>query len=127
MGNSRSAPPAQSFAVAPDRLAAWIQDRQLSIHDYSVDPRTGVVTNLYQTCLQAGSLRVQTLRQSGKFPKTQFCKLTTSLSRLHAWGEDLCEGQLDFCVIKSSALRMSILEQLVDLGRALLKGKQFCK
>lgn len=84
----------------------------------------GIAARLYSLCLRV-------LRQMCRQEQYQsssgnsISMLKEELGKLYLWGEAFRDGKLDRALEYSDEVRSNVLESLGDIGRLLLRGKDF--
>lgn len=113
-------------SVSTDYMLTWFarsEHRQpITDPDHSQSPNLGFASNFLEACQQllANIWTCCRLDQTRTVP--QQWRIRDNLSRLVLWSDSLDYGQLDVCVEESAEVHDCVLEILLKIGTALVKG-----
>ncbi|ERF70930.1 hypothetical protein EPUS_06715 [Endocarpon pusillum Z07020] len=113
-------------SVSSDYLLTWIargEHRQPKTNpDHSESPNLGFASNFLEACQQLLANIWTCCRLDRTRTVLQQRRIRDNLSRLVLWSDSLDHGQLDVCVERSAEVHDCVLEILLKIGTALVKG-----
>ncbi|KAF7509266.1 hypothetical protein GJ744_008160 [Endocarpon pusillum] len=113
-------------SVSTDYTLTWIarnEHRQPTTDpDHSRNPHIGFASNFLEACQKLLANIWTCCRLDQTRTALQQRRIRDNLSRLVLWSDSLDHGQLDVCVENSAEVHDCVLEILLKIGTALVKG-----
>ncbi len=110
-------------SITTDYTLNWIaQGEPRTNPDHSQSPNLGFASNFLEACQQLLANIWTCCRLDQTRTELQQRRIRDNLSRLVLWSDSLDHGQLDVCVDKSAEIHDLVLEILLKIGTALVKG-----
>lgn len=124
---SRGSTQNSSIAHRIGRLEEWIDGNQVRSVAHHHDA-VGFVEMFYETCLDVFQhLWEHIIGTETPFNSKQKSILRESIGRMVLWSDSLRHGELDSILERSDNLKESVLECLVGIAEAIVKGNRILK